>query len=158
MSTIKLMAQACMEARVNRVMYSASELWHPCMHTQDYSTMNRPPMQQPSQGMSQRLKCELVYSLSHCFNCDGCRGESMMELLSVAQTRGRRWWHVRSWGEEGGEVGGDNGHKRRRMDQGWEENEEPETQELGLEVRDITWGINPPSLLIEAPPPYSRSG
>lgn len=45
-------------------------------------------MLQPSQGMIQRLKRELVYALALSHNSQRCLpGENMMELLSVAETR-----------------------------------------------------------------------
>lgn len=53
-------------------------------------TVNRPPMFSPSQGMIQRLKCDLVHalalSLSNSFTVMPA-GESMMELLRAAVAR-----------------------------------------------------------------------
>lgn len=61
----------------------------PIMHAHTgLCTVNRPPMLWPSQGMIQRLKCDLVHvlSLSNSFTVMPA-GESMMELLRVAVAR-----------------------------------------------------------------------
>lgn len=66
-------------------------LWYPNVHTHDHITIIRPPMLKPGQGMIHRLKCELVYALalskSRSASWWSPGAESMMELLSVVETR-----------------------------------------------------------------------